>query len=209
MFGDGSLTLREFAVHEPLPLAVVQGAILEFLRHRPDAVLFGSQAVNAYVSEPRMTQDVDILAVHAGELADELRDHLRERFHIAVRVRRMARNRGFRIFQSRQGTPRHLADIRMVDALPPARKIGGVAVLVPEDLIAAKVIGFHRRSGQPKAFTDRRDIAVLLLRFPHLRRYDGVVRQRLEATGVEESVLAAWRQIAGEPVKRRGEGDEF
>jgi hypothetical protein len=36
MFGDGSLTLREFAMRDPLPLASIQDEILEFLRHRKD-----------------------------------------------------------------------------------------------------------------------------------------------------------------------------
>ncbi|MFN4258177.1 MAG: hypothetical protein ACK4RK_02700 [Gemmataceae bacterium] len=31
MFGDGSLTFREFAMREPLPLAVIHDAVLEFL----------------------------------------------------------------------------------------------------------------------------------------------------------------------------------
>jgi hypothetical protein len=72
MFGDGSLTFREFAMREPLPLATIHDAILEFLRGRTDAVLFGAQAVNAYVDEPRMTQDVDILSPRAPELADRV-----------------------------------------------------------------------------------------------------------------------------------------
>jgi hypothetical protein len=45
MFGDGSLTLREFAMKEPLPLATIHEAVLEFLRNREDAVLFGAQFV--------------------------------------------------------------------------------------------------------------------------------------------------------------------
>src|ERR1051325_113160 len=69
MFGDGSLTLREFEMKEPLPLATIHEAVLEFLRNRNDAALFGAQAVNAYVDEPRMTQDVDILSVRASEFA--------------------------------------------------------------------------------------------------------------------------------------------
>ena len=69
MFGDGSLTFREFAMHEPVPLATLHEAVLEILRGHNDAVLFGAQAVNAYVDEPRMTQDVDILSVRAHELA--------------------------------------------------------------------------------------------------------------------------------------------
>ena len=39
MFGDGSLTFREFAMREPLPLATIHDAVLEFLRGRTDAVL--------------------------------------------------------------------------------------------------------------------------------------------------------------------------
>ena len=69
MFGDGSLTFQEFIMREPLPLATVHDAVLEFLRDRDDAVLYGAQAVNAYVDEPRMTQDVDIASTRAEELA--------------------------------------------------------------------------------------------------------------------------------------------
>ena len=60
-------------MREPLPLATLQEAVLEFLRGRSDAVLFGAQAVNAYVGEPRTTQDVDILSTRAAE---EIRDLL-------------------------------------------------------------------------------------------------------------------------------------
>ena len=38
MFGDGSLTFREFIMREPLPLATIHDAVLEFLRGRTDAV---------------------------------------------------------------------------------------------------------------------------------------------------------------------------
>ncbi len=53
MFGDGSLTFQEFATREPLPLATIHDAVLEFLRGRDDAVLYGAQAMNAYVAELR------------------------------------------------------------------------------------------------------------------------------------------------------------
>lgn len=46
MFGDGALTFREFAMGERLPLATIQDAMLEFLRGRDDAALFGAQAVD-------------------------------------------------------------------------------------------------------------------------------------------------------------------
>ena len=71
MFGDGSLTFREFVMREPHPLAVIQDAVLKFLRGRDDAVLYGAQAVNAYVDEPRMTQDVDIASTRAVSWANK------------------------------------------------------------------------------------------------------------------------------------------
>lgn len=87
MFGDGALSFREFAMGESLPLATIHAAVLEFLRGRDDAVLFGAQAVYAYVDESRMTQAVDVMSPRARELAEEIRGHLNARFHIAVRVR--------------------------------------------------------------------------------------------------------------------------
>jgi len=44
MFTAGALTFQEFAMREPLPLATIHDAVLEFLRDRDDAVLFGAQA---------------------------------------------------------------------------------------------------------------------------------------------------------------------
>jgi hypothetical protein len=90
MLGDGALTFQEFAMHEPMPLAAIHRAVLEFLQGVNDAVVFGAQAVNAYVDEPRMTQDVDIVSPRAAEFAEQLREHLAETFHIAVRVREVA-----------------------------------------------------------------------------------------------------------------------
>jgi hypothetical protein len=49
-------------MREPLPLATIHQAVLEFLRGRDDAVVFGAQAVNAYVGEPRMSQDIDLVS---------------------------------------------------------------------------------------------------------------------------------------------------
>jgi len=87
MFGDGPLMFREFVMREPHPLAVIHDAVLEFLRDRTDAALYGAQAVNAYVSEARLTQDVALASTRAAELAEELRAFLHMRFHIAVRAR--------------------------------------------------------------------------------------------------------------------------
>jgi hypothetical protein len=48
MFNAEVLTFNEFAMQEPLPLATIQTAVLDFLRDRDDTVIFGAQAVNAY-----------------------------------------------------------------------------------------------------------------------------------------------------------------
>ena len=58
MLGADILSFQEFMTKEPLPLATIQAAVFEFLRDRDDVVVFGAQAVNAYVGEPRMTQDI-------------------------------------------------------------------------------------------------------------------------------------------------------
>ena len=180
---------------EPLPLAKVQEAVLEFLRNRDDAALFGAQAVNAYVDEPRMSQDVDILSTRAAELAEELRTHLATTFHIAVRVRSVARDKGFRIYQLRQPKNRHLADVRQVDALPPTQPIADVRVPLPEELIAQKVMSLSGRRGQPKADTDRRDLKMLLLAFPHLKTSSSSVLDRLNAARADERAIAEWEEL--------------
>src|SRR3989304_7020286 len=108
---------------EAVPLAVIQNAVLEFLKGRDDAVVFGAQAVNAYVKEPRMTQDIHLLSLRAADLAEELREHLSEKFHIAVRVRKLARGQSYRLYQSSKSGSRHLVALRPVEKLPPARRI--------------------------------------------------------------------------------------
>lgn len=111
MFGADVLTFREFMVREPLPLATLHNAVLEFLQGRDDVVVFGAQAVNAYVNEPRMTQDLDLLSTHADVVAQALCGYLRQRFHIAVRVRHVSAGRGMRVVQVRRAGNRHLVDL--------------------------------------------------------------------------------------------------
>lgn len=65
MLDAGVLSFREWAMKETLPLAVLHEAVLQFLRGRGDIAVCGAHAVNAYVAEPRMTQDIDVLATHA------------------------------------------------------------------------------------------------------------------------------------------------
>src|SRR6266478_10067432 len=143
MFGDGPLTFREFVTREPLPLATVHDAVLEFVRGREDAVMFGAQAVNAYVGEARMSQDIDLISTRAVELAEELRAHLSDRFHIAVRVRVIGAGKGYRLFQIHKPRNRHLVDLRPAESLPRAERIEDVLVMSPPALIAHKVVSYH------------------------------------------------------------------
>ena len=209
MFGDGSLTFQEFIMREPHPLAVIQDVVLEFLRGRDDAVLYGAQAVNAYVKESRMTQDVDIAITRALELAQELRKYLNQKFHIAVRVHKVREGLGYRIYQVRKPENRHLIDIRPVETLPPCQRVKKILVVTPPELIAGKVSALTRRSGKPKAGTDWRDLANLLLTFPELKEEEGAVTERLRAAGADETVMAAWKDLVAQEILPEDEDEKF
>lgn len=209
MFDAGVLTFREFAMSEPLPLATIQNAVLEFLRHRDDAVVFGAQAVNAWVNEPRMTQDINLMSTRAAELAGELREHLSQQFRIAVRVREVGEGRGYRLYQVQKSGNRHLVDVRPVEALPAAQRVADVLVMAPAELIASKVISYYQRRGKPKSGTDWRDLAVLLLTFPELKLASGPVAERLRAAGVETAVLDVWHELVKQDIEPADEDDEF
>jgi hypothetical protein len=182
MIGEGALTFREFAMRDPLPLAAVHDVVLEFLRDRHDAVLFG---------------------------AEELRRRLDERLHIAVRVRTVREGLGYRLYQVRKEGNRHLADVRPARSRPPAERIERVLVMAPAELIASKVMASVARRGKPKSFTDLRDLAVLLLRFPELKTEGGPVRARLEAAGAAPDVLSAWDELVAQQIIEEDEDEEF
>ena len=196
-------------MRESLPLATIQEAVLEFLRGRDDAVMFGAQAVNAYVPEPRMSQDIDLLSTRAAELAEELRVHLGDQFHVAIRVREVAEGRGYRLYQIQKTGNRHLVDIRLVQSLPPSQRISQVLVASPEELIALKVIAYHHRRGQPKSGTDWRDVAMLLLTFPELKSNNGLVTERLKAENAGEDVMNLWSELVKQAIQSTDEDDEF
>ena len=209
MFGDGSLTFREWATKEPNPLAVVHDAILEFLRGRKDAVLCGAHAVNAYVTESRMTQDVDLVSPRAAELADELRTFLHTRFRLVVRVRQGKTAIGYRIEEVKKTTNRHLVDIRSVAALPPAKRVRNVLVATPPELIANKVTSMVHRRQSPKGFQDQADLYRLLLQFPELKKDQGPVADRLRAAEVGEDVIAAWKELVAQEIEPEDEDAKF
>jgi len=209
MLNAGALTFQEFMTRETLPLAEIQNALLEFLRGRDDVVMFGAQAVNAYVKEPRMTQDLNLLSVCADELAQELKDYLKARFHIAVRVRRVGKGRGYRLFQIQKNGSRHLVDLQSVEMLPLSKRIAKVLVAAPEELIARKVIAYHKRRGQPKSGTDLRDLMMLLLRFPELKSDTGPVIDRLKAAKADSMIMSVWKDLVKQEIKLPKEDDKF
>src|SRR5215470_16932780 len=112
MFGTDIIAFREIVMKEPLPLSEIHTAVVDFLRGRDDVVLFGAHAVNAYVAEFRMSQDVDVQSTRGAEFAEELRQYLHDRFHIAMRVRQVSAGRGYRLYQARADGNRHLVDVR-------------------------------------------------------------------------------------------------
>src|ERR1044072_825734 len=204
MLNAGVLTFQEFAMREPLPLATVHEAVLEFVRGRDDVVVFGATAVNAYVSEPRMTQDIDLMSTRAAELALELRDFLNERFHIAIRVQVIGDGKGYRVFQIRKEGNRHLVDLRPVATLPQAELIDGVRVVTAAELIARKVISLHSRRGQPKSGTDWRDVAMLLLTFPNLKVESGPVSKILNPLEAMEAEMKPWSEAVHKEISEIG-----
>ena len=156
-----------------------------------------------------MTQDVDILSPRAPELAEEIRKHLNERFKIAVRVRKVREGLGYRIYQIQKSGNRHLVDVRPVESFPPTQRVEDVLVITPAELIANKVAAFYRRRGSPKAGTDWRDLAILLLQFPDLKSEAGPVRERLDANGADAETLKTWAEIVAQPIVPEDDGAEF
>jgi len=201
LLGDAPLTLREFVTHEDIPLASIFREVLEFLAGRPDAIIFGAHAVNAYCEPERMTHDVDLLSTSAAELAEQLRARLADRLRLAARVREVIPGEGFRIYQLRKPSNRHLVDVRQTDALPPSRLFGDVQVIAPPELVAMKVVSLVRRAGRPKAGTDLVDVQRLLLAFPDLKTEEGAVIDRLRHLSAPAEVVARWREIARMPIE--------
>ena len=197
-------------MREPLPLATIHEAVLDFLRGRDDVVVFGATAVNAYVDEPRMTQDIDLMSTRARELAEELRVHLSESFSTSpCGCGQFAGTRAIGLFQMQKTGNRHLVDVRPVDCLPQSQTIEDILVLAPAQLIAQKAISFHSRQGQPKGFSDMRDLAVMFLTFPEMKTEAGAVSDALKALGATAAEMNTWRDILAQELSAPNDDDEF
>lgn len=201
IFKERSITFREFTMNEPAPLSLIQDAILGFLQDRDDVVVFGAQAVNAYVDEPRMSEDVDVMALDANGIAETLCEFLNEKFNIAAGIRSVASGKGLQIYQVRKPKNRHLVDIRSVDQLPPSQRLERILVPTPPELISQKVISMTRRSKTAKGMTDIADLRRLLLTFPELKTQRGPVADALKASGATSSDLSAWRDLVAQDIQ--------
>ena len=65
------------------------------------------------------------------------------------------------------------------------------------------------RRGQPKAFSDMRDLAILLLTFPELKNESGAVREVLSELGASEEVMNEWSDLVKQEIKPATDEDEF
>ena len=156
-----------------------------------------------------MTQDIDLLSTRANELAEELREYLSERFHITVRVRTVRGDKGYRIFQMQKTGNRQLVDVRPTKSLPASQTLEDIRVLAPAELIAFKALSFHSRQGQPKGFSDMRDLAVLFLTFPELKTESGAVSDALETLGATAEEVDTWHKLVAQELTAPNDDDEF
>ncbi|NEQ96162.1 MAG: hypothetical protein F6K30_05480 [Cyanothece sp. SIO2G6] len=166
----GCVTLHEMSQTMDVSLSDLHRAILVLLQNRTDLVVFGAYAVNAYLkpADVRMTADVDIQSTQGRALAEEISQHLHQKFYIATRIREIGDNKAWRIYQRMKSGNRHLVDIRQVETLPTFKTINDIQVLSPVQLMTAKVISAYARQNQPKGFSDLRDLYSLMLTFPEL-----------------------------------------
>jgi Nucleotidyl transferase AbiEii toxin, Type IV TA system len=199
---DAPLTAQEYLMHERVPLGQIFQLIFDLLRKRPNAIVYGSQAINAYVSPPRMTEDIDIFTDDAPRLAEDICHAIHSTFHIAVRVRRAKNGVGLRIYQTSKANRRHLVDIRPIQNPPPTRIIGGVAFVEPSALAAMKVISAHDRGHRTEGMQDLVDLKKLLAQFPTLRA-SAIVEHHLRAFGASLAAHELWARLRAEQSPRR------
>jgi hypothetical protein len=70
-------------------------------------------------------------------------------------------------------------------------------------------ISYHQRRGKPKAGTDWRDLALLLLTFPELKHEAGMVADALAGAGADARILEIWRDIVATEIEPEEDEDEF
>jgi hypothetical protein len=70
------------------------------------------------------------------------------------------------------------------------------------------VIAYTQRRGKPKSGTDWRDLAMLLLAFPELKRARSGA-DRLRVIGAAPAVSAVWQELVAQEISPTDEDDEF
>jgi hypothetical protein len=81
--------------------------------------------------------------------------------------------------------------------------------MAPVALIASKVIAYQQRRGKPKAGTDWRDLAMLLLQFPELKTSSGLVLDRLQQVNASQAAIDLWQEIVNTPIEAETEDEDF
>jgi hypothetical protein len=100
-------------------------------------------------------------------------------------------------------------DVRPVASLPKSQTIEDIRVLTAPELVAYKVLSYNARRGKPKAGTDWRDLAMLLLTFPELKTELGPVSNALEALGATAAEMNTWRELVAQELSALNEDDKF
>jgi hypothetical protein len=121
----------------------------------------------------------------------------------------VVKRKGYRVYQVQKSGNRHLVDLLSVDTLPTSQRIEGVMVITAAELVARKVISYSSRRGQPKAFSDMRDLTMLLLAFPDLKQNSGPVTDALGALNASEQDIEAWRELVALEIKTPQEDSKF
>ena len=195
-------------MREGIPLSQIHHVILSYLKGRTDVAIFGAQAVNAYVDEFRMTQDVDVMALHAEMLAISICDHLHQELKIATRVRSVANGKGFRVYQVQKPKNRHLVVVRQIEKLPDFELNDGIQVVASLELIVLKVISMSARRHTPKGLTDHADIMRLLLTYPTYKTNPESVAKSLERHSTDLLAQQLWQEIASQDFQANDD-DEY
>jgi hypothetical protein len=202
------LTAAEYHMRETLPIFLIQEAIFEFCRGQPDIAIYGAQAVNLYVANARMTQDVDILCVNPAAVAAAMARRLGEVFQVAIRVREFRPGLAYRIFQLRAEGNRHLADARLAEfPLTDVVEQDGIRYVGLALLTALKVTALVKRKLAPKGATDLADVRRILLGHPELRQDEGDVARAIRLVGGADPELRQWHTLLAEPAVSDEESD--
>ncbi|MES1207615.1 MAG: hypothetical protein ABUS79_16890 [Pseudomonadota bacterium] len=203
------LTAAEYHMRETLPIHRIQEAIFDFCRHRLDMAVFGAQAVNFYVDQPRMTQDVDILCTDPSAFSADLARSIGDQFHVAIRVRQLSPGKAYRVFQLRSEGNRHLADLRLAEfPLTDLVERDGIHYVGLPLLIALKVVALAKRRLAPKGATDLADLRRMLLSHPNLRHEEGPVADAIHVVGGGQEELRQWRALVEEKTVCDEDSDE-